>query len=60
MNEARVVKVHNSKSKNVNLNVHIHCCHNHVVFRKEVQKRKTHQEDQKSSLLLKYVLFVLI
>ncbi len=61
MNEARVVIVHNSKSKKDNLNVYIYCCHYHAEVRKKkcVIKRKNQQEEQNIATL-KYVLFVLI
>jgi len=46
MNEARVVIVHNSKSKRENLNVYIYCCiKKHVITEKMSSKRKNQEED---------------
>ncbi len=62
MNEARVVIVHNSKSKKDNLNVYIYCCHYHAEVRK---KEMCHQKEEPTrrtdiATLKKYLLFVLI
>ena len=61
MNEARVVTVHNSKSKKDNLNVYFYCCDNHMLFQKECHERKNQEkEDHQDMATFKYVLFVLI
>ena len=53
MNEARVVLVHNSKSKRENLNVYIYCCENHVVSEGMASKRRTKKKKTiKTSRLL--------
>ncbi len=62
MNEARVVTVHNSKSKRENLNVYIYCCVKNMSYQKKChQKEGIKKEDHEIiATLKKNVLFVLI
>ena len=39
MNEARVVTVHNSKSKRENLNVYIYCCIKNMSYQKKCHQK---------------------
>ena len=65
MNEARVVTVHNSKSKRENLNVYIYCCiKKHVISEEMSSKRRKSKgikkEDHQIIATFNNVLFVLI
>jgi len=62
MNEARVVTVHNSKSKRENLNVNIYCCIKKHVISEEMSSKRRNQERRPSIHrdFKKNVLFVLI